>query len=146
MNLTPLRRVLDSACRIYAVCALLLCVGQMLFAAEETVIYPLSFFMLFPFALCFAGANLVWKSGTISAGMRLLGHFGLLTAGIMLFVFLPAGVFSSGSSALVMVSVYLLLYFLTMLAITAVKSTLRRKKGESTSSYSSQYAGLRDKK
>ncbi|MBQ8397346.1 MAG: hypothetical protein IJX53_03985 [Clostridia bacterium] len=146
MNLTTIRRVLDSACRIYAVCTLLLCAGQMLFAAEETVIYPLSFFMLFPFALCFAGANLVWRSASVSAGMRFLGHFALLTAGIVLFVFLPAGVFSSGSSALVMVCVYLLLYFLIMLAIAAVKSAQRRQKAERTSSYSAQYAGLRDKK
>lgn len=146
MNLTPLRRLLDPACRIYALLTLLLCVGQMLFAEGETVIYPLSFFLLFPFSVCFAGANQLLRAKTVSAGMRFLGHFVLLTAGVLLFVFLPAGVLTSGRSALVLICVYLLLYFLTMLIIAAVRTTLNRRKAESTATYSSQYGSLREKK
>ena len=140
MNSTPFRRLLDAACRIYTLCPLLLCVFQMLFAKEDTVIFPLSFFMLFPFALCFAGANLLLHTTAGSPGMRFLGHFALTTAGLLLFVFLPAGVFASGSSALVLIFVYLLLYFLTMLAISAARAALSRRKTEQSNRYTAQYS------
>ncbi len=140
MNASLLRRLFDAACRIFTVCTLLLCVFQMLFAEEETVIFPLSFFMLFPFALCLAGANLLLRSTASSSGMRFLGHFALTTAGLMLFVFLPAGIFSSGSSALVLICVYLLLYFLIMATISAVRSAAARKKTEQANRYTAQYS------
>ena len=146
MNSSFIRRLTDAACRIYTVCTLALCAFQMLFAEGETVIHPLSFFLLFPFALCFAGANSILHAQSGSAAGRFFGHFALLTAGIMLFVFLPAGVFSAGSSALVMVCLYLLFYFLTMLAISTVRSTLRRRKKEQTADYSAQYRELQNKK
>lgn len=126
MNYAPLGRLLRSACVIFTVLALLLCVGQMLFAAEATVIYPLSFVLLYPFSLCFAGANLLARHEAVSKGVRVFAHFGIVTLGAVLFVFLPAGVFATGSSALVIVSAYVLLYWLGLAAVAGVRSVLRR--------------------
>ena len=146
MNFSSIRRITDAACRIYAICTLSLCAFQMLLSEGETIIHPLSFFLLFPFALCFAWANSILRSTAASPAARFFGHFALLTAGIMLFVFWPAGVFAAGSSALIMVCLYLLFYFLTMLTISALRTALHRKKKEQTETYSAQYRELRDRK
>lgn len=126
MNYAPIGRLLRSACVIFTVCALCLCVGQMLFAVEEQVIFPLSFVLLYPFAVCFAGANALSRVETVSRGVRVLGHFGLVTVGVVLFVFLPAGVFASGSTALVLVAAYLLVYWLGVAAVAGVKGMLTK--------------------
>ncbi len=126
MNSSHFRSLLNSACRIYSICSLLLCTLELMIAAEEPYINPLSFLMLFPFAVCLGGANMIFRTKTVSAGMRFLAHFSLLTAGTLIFVFWPAGIFASGKSALTLIFVYLLLYFLFMLAAALIRHAVRR--------------------
>ena len=145
LNLSTLRRVLDSACRIYAVLTLLLCIGQLLFGASDFAINPLSFLMLFPFSVCFAWGYLLRRSDKLSAGMQLLSQFIVITAGVMLCLYWPAEVFSSGRSALVMVFAYLLVYLLLLLSAAGIRTLLRRRKAEK-SAYTAQYNDLREKK
>ena len=128
MNTHPIKKVLDAACRIYAVCTLLLCVVILLSAKDELVVAPLPFILLFPFAVCFAWANILLHSERFSGGIGVLLHFLLVTAGVVFFLMLPAGTFASGRSALVMVSLYLLLYWIVMAVAALIRRMIRRSK------------------
>lgn len=145
MNLSSLRRVLDPACRIYALLTLLLCVGQLLSGASDSAIRPLSFLMLFPFAVCLAGGNYLRRWDKLSAAMQLLAQFLLITAGTMLFLFWPADVFSSGKSVLIMICAYLLVYLLILLSAAGIRTLMRRRKVEKAA-YTAQYKSLTEKK
>lgn len=144
MNISLLRKLLNTSCRIYTVCTLLLCVVQLLVSDEDMLINPSSFLLLFPFAICVAGADLLYHAENRTPGVRFFAHFAVLTVGVMLFLFWPAGVFSSGKSALIMVFLYLLFYLLVMLAINLIRNALRRHTVARTS-YSSQYSTKREK-
>ena len=131
MNTHPIKKVLDAACRIYSVCTILLCLVILLFAEDELVVAPLPFILLFPFAFCLAWANGILRSERFSGGIRVLLHFLLVTAGVVFFLLLPAGTFASGRSALVIVSLYLLLYWIVMAIVAFIRRLiLRRKEAE----------------
>ncbi len=128
MNTHPMKALLNAACRIYAVCTILLCLIILLFAKDELVVAPLPFILLFPFAFCLAWANSILWGEQFSGGIRFLLHFLLVTAGVVFFLLLPAGTFASGRSALVMVSIYLLLYGILMAVIALVRRMIQRSK------------------
>lgn len=131
MNTHPIKKILDAACRIYAVSTILLCLVILLFAEDELVVAPLPFLLLFPFAVCLAWANGILHSERFSGGIRVLLHFLLVTAGVVFFLLIPAGTFASGRSALVMVSLYLLTYGVVMAVIAIVRRIiLHRREAE----------------
>lgn len=137
MNVSLLRRFLNSACRIFTVCALLLCMIQLATATDsadvETVISPFSFIMLFPFALCLACAGIIRGLDKISSAAGLAAHFVLTTAGACLFIFLPAGVFAASRTALVILFAYLIVYVLAMLVSALIRSAAKRSLEEESS-------------
>ena len=126
MNTHPIKKVLDAACRIYAVCTILLCLVMLLSVEDELVVAPLPFVLLFPFAVCFAWADFLLRGERFSGGIRVLLHFLLVTAGVVFFLLLPAGTFASGRSALVMVFLYLLVYWFAMAAAALIRRMIRR--------------------
>ncbi len=136
------RSLFDAACRIFSVSALSICALELMIASDDPFINPLSFLLLFPFALCLGGADMIFRNKAISAGVRFLAHFSLLSAGVFLFLFWPAGIFASGKSAITLIFVYLLLYFVLMLAAALFRHALRRR----TADYSALYDTKNGKK
>ncbi|MBR7184633.1 MAG: hypothetical protein IKD37_03395 [Clostridia bacterium] len=128
MNRTVFSAFWNYGCRIFTAAALTLCLIQVLFATDEMVIEPLCFALLFPCALCISAAGMLFRSERISAGMRLLSHFAIVTFGVYLFVFWPTGVLASGRSALVLTCVYLLLYAAIMIIWAAIRNAMRRSR------------------
>ena len=45
----PIKALMNAACRVYAVCTILLCLVILLFGGDELVVAPLPFILLFPF-------------------------------------------------------------------------------------------------
>ena len=126
MSKHPMKTILDIACRIYAGCTILLCLVILLSVEDELMVAPLPFILLFPFAFCLALAHSILRGNRFSGGVRLLLHFLLVTVGVVFFLLLPAGTFTSGRSALVMVSLYLLVYWIAMALIAMVRRMILR--------------------
>ncbi|MBQ2767540.1 MAG: hypothetical protein IJF49_05620 [Clostridia bacterium] len=145
MKFTSFFRILTASCRFFSVLVLVLCIGALLFGSEDIVINPLTCMTLFPFSVCLSWGTIILKNDRHTYGLRLLQHFLLITAGVVLFVLLPAGTLSSGRSALVIISLYLLLYLIVMVIASLVRKALLRHAVESES-YTAQYQHLREKK
>lgn len=128
MTASLLRRFLNSACRIFTICALLLCLIQLATSTGtsdvETIISPFNFMMIFPFSLCLACAGLVRREAKLSPFSAIFSHFALTTLGACLFIFLPAGVFASARNTLVIVFFYLVIYIIVMLLSAWINSVI----------------------
>ena len=104
--------------------------------------HPGALFFILPFSVCFACANIIWKSEKLKTAARLFLHCLLTLGGIWLFLYLPNKEGSAnGSQSLILFVVFLLLYFIVMGTILIVKSRIKRIKRDT-----SNYTGVYNKK
>ena len=131
MNISLLRRFLNSSCRIFTLSALLLCLIQLATSTGdstvETLISPFNFMMIFPFSLFLSCAGLVRREAKLSPFAAIFAHFALTTLGTCLCLFLPAGVFTSSRTTLVITFVYLIIYIAAMLISGLISSAVAQK-------------------
>lgn len=129
---TLFKRALLSACYVFSAIILL-------YSLLVICIYgglgmnPVSVFLMFPLALVISFANNVVKHTNLSGVIKLFVHFTLVTLALVLFIYLPHGSGVSSGSAMIVFSLYVVLYAVCVgfyMAATAKKKRKDEKKSE----------------
>ena len=130
-------KLIDHSCRTYTVTSVLLLLLQpsVTGSFEQTMIEPMSFLMMLPFAVGIALANACYTSKMASYGIRLLVHFVLCVLSAFLFLYLPGNAQASGSGKLLIFLFLSILYCVVMGLYLVCTRARRRKQDAQQTSY-----------
>ena len=81
--------------------------------------------MFFVFSLLFASANRLLSSDKLSKALKVICHFSITAVGFYLSMILPADI--KGSTAVIGIVVYLIVYLLAAIVILAVNAGKKKK-------------------
>ena len=107
--------------------------AQVLMEAGRVVLF-------FVFSLLVSGANGIYRSRSLSGALRLLLHFLICTLAFYLCFLLPLSM--PGSSVLVGLVFFVLIYFIVMGIVAGIVSRFRKNR-EAAEEYKSQYTKKR---
>lgn len=141
------RKILRNTCICYTVLVLALCF--ILLWGASAPIYPSSFLLMFPFALCFCIASQAHQSKRIPSLLKFVIHFVLTVGGFFCFMYLPAFSDSSESMSMVVFTVFVLCYLVTYGLIMLFRKRWKKEFGpepEYTPLYSSKKNSENDRK
>ena len=101
--------------------------------------HPVALIAILPFSICFSTANVIYRHTALKRILRLLVHFSLTVGGAMLFLYLPNKTPAQDlTSAMLILLVLALLYWLIMGTVLIVTARVRRVERE-TAPYQSVY-------
>lgn len=81
--------------------------------------------MFFVFSLLFASANRLLSSDKLSKALKIICHFAITAVGFYLSMILPADI--KGSTAVIGIVIYLIVYLLAAIVILAMKAGKKKK-------------------
>ena len=132
--LSLIKSTLSGTCIIFTVFTLIVLTPQLF--GQNDLIQPLRFFMIFPFSLCFAVANLIFKIKSLKTFIKLILHFSLVALSFYLCLC------SSVKELNPLVLILLLGVIYVMIAIPVVIILRRRsKKLEKKPEYTPMFKG-----
>ena len=115
--LAVLKKLFTVACVYYAIFSLaLLLINVILVGSTDgMVIGVLNVLLLFPFALSLSGAEFLRKSEKLSSVARILLHYLIFAAALLLFLWLPSNMTKSLSNGIMILLLFTLAYWLVYL-------------------------------
>lgn len=115
--LAVLKKLFTVACVYYAIFSLaLLLINVILVGSTDgMVIGVLNVLLLFPFALSLSGAEFLRKSEKLSGVARILLHYLIFAAALLLFLWLPSNMTKSLSNGIMILLLFTLAYWLVYL-------------------------------
>ena len=134
-------KFLNHTCRVYTITAVLLVMMSDLFlysqnaANSNNAYWGVSletFWMIIPFSVFFALANLLYGYKKIVAFLRVLLHCVIVTLAAFTLLYLPQHTQATNSNKLTIFLVMLVLYWICMLPYLIVVSIVKRKKNATT--------------
>ena len=136
-----INHIISKSCIYFTAIALVLLIAQALSVEGDEIAFvdPTRFFMLYPFTLCIAIAELIFKAKTVKTVWKLLVHYGVLVLSFYIFVCSPV---KTETNPVAIVALVSLLYFAaagTVLIIRAAKAKKEQKQVPYESVYKNVY-------
>ena len=137
-----IRKILTDACVLFSIitAAYALIVALVYVNQEQVLIEAGRVILFFVFSLLVSAANIIYRTKTMSGAVRLLLHFLICTLAFYLCFLLPLSM--PGSSVLVGIIFFVLVYFLVMGIISLFASRFRKNR-DANEEYQSQYTKKR---
>ena len=137
-----IRKILTEACVLFSlITAVYALISWLVFVNQEQVLIRADLVTLFfVFSLLVSGANGIYRYAKFSGALRLMFHFLISTLAFYLCFLLPLSM--RGSSVVVGMVLFALVYAVVMLVIAGFASRFRKNR-EATQEYKSQYTKKR---
>ena len=98
----------------------------------EVYMSAVTVFLFFPLGLMISIANAVLRYSKFNVWIKVLLHFLIFTAGMILCIYLPHGKMLSPGVTLVVLAIYFLIYVITAIIYWLVYSKLKQNKQKSS--------------
>ncbi len=133
-----IRKILTDACVLFSIitAAYALIVALVYVNQEQVLMEAGRVVLFFVFSLLVSAANIIYRQKNMSGAVRLLLHFLICTLAFYLCFLLPLSM--PGSSVLVGIIFFVLVYFLVMGTISLFASRFRKNR-DANEEYQSQY-------
>ena len=132
------KKILTDACVLFSlITAVYALIVWLIYVNQERVLIRADLVTLFfVFSLLVSGANAIYRSERLSGAFRLLIHFVICTVAFYVCFLLPLSMV--GSSVVVGLVFFALVYGLVMLIIAGISARFKKNK-EATEEYKAQY-------